>query len=172
MLRPTGLRRTAKPAVWLSFLPALCESMNLTLVPILTGLEITNGEDKLIFANKLFSLFPVIKDESAVIFATLKRKGWLHLTFSLATPDGKYKLEQKWGESQLTLDRTDEILNTNSGLEFYTAHGVRVTEFQRAQALGSRYSLAVHKQDHALALIMTSCLFYKTTIESVGVTGG
>ncbi|QEQ96925.1 hypothetical protein [Neptunomonas concharum] len=146
--------------------------MKLTLAPILRGLEITNGEGKLIYKNKLFSLSSEIQDENGVVLATLKRKGWWHLTFSVITPDGEYELEGKWGDFKLTSYRTGELFITNSGVEFYTSHGIRVTEFQRAHMFGSRYSLTINNPGHALAFVMASCLLYKTNVESAGIAAG
>lgn len=146
--------------------------MNLTIARNSRGLEITNGDEKLIFRNKLFSLSSEITDENGDIIATLKRKGWWYLTFSLTTKDGEYELLGKWGEFQLISNESNEVFNTNSSIEFYNAKGIRVTEFKRSNDFGSQYLLNINNTEHALAFIMASCIFYKTTMESSGIAAG
>ena len=147
------------------------ECMKYQISPTLTQLEIRSDGETLIFKNNLFSLSSTLRDGNGNVIATLKRRNWWRLSFLLTTHNDVYDIVRKWGELSILSTSTGEQFKTNSSIELYTDKGIRVTKFIRVKNLSANYTLSIQTTTHVIALLMASCLLYKTNIELSGSSG-
>ncbi|WP_455222333.1 hypothetical protein [Kaarinaea lacus] len=143
--------------------------MNFELKPTFKGITVTNGETNYLYKSKLFSLSAVLEDENGNVLASLKRSGWLHLTFMLWTENESYKVEQKWGEVKIDSLSSEIRYRTNMTIDFYDKTNKRVTVLSRVKKFGLLYKLSIKETEHYLALLMASCMLFKSSLEGEGV---
>lgn len=142
--------------------------MNFYLKPTLKGISVSDGNENYLYKSKLFSLSAVLEDEHGKVMASLKRSGWWHLSFKLWTEKESYKVEQKWGEVKVDSLSSEASFSTYMTIDFYGKYNKRVTNLSRAKKLGLMYKLSIEETEHYLALLMASCMLYKSSIEGQG----
>ena len=128
-------------------------------------LSIFSESEQFYYKNKLFSLTSILVDQNENVVASLKRNSWWGLSFKLFTQQGEYDFHNKAFDSTLTSVTNNEVFRTNGSVEFYSKHGVPITNLTHIKNINLTYALTIHSNEHKIALIMASCLFYRITLE-------
>ena len=139
-----------------------------TLVPAGKGFEASSQSDRYSIAMQWFSLAATALDERGNAVASMHRSSWWRLNYRIETKNERYAFSSSAFNDTLLAKNANTTYLSHGSIEFYDSNGNRVTELSRNQSPPGSLNLKIHVVDHQLALILVSCLYYKTVMAAPG----
>ena len=108
-------------------------------------------------------------DNTGKVLANMKRTGWWNYTFKIHSSENRsYLLKRKWGNTQLILEDSCTMFETNTTVEFVSKGMKPATKFNLQEHFMNNWSLEIVQKEHWQALLIASCFIHKLDIQSVG----
>ena len=139
-----------------------------TIVPIVKGFKVSSQKSEYLVAMRMFSLSAKIFDNSGFQIASMKRTSWWKLNYKIEAEKEIYIFSSSAFNDTLFARNANEKYQSNGSTEMYESSGKRITELCKNKSPLGSLSLRVHIPKHQQALILISCLYYKTVIEAPG----
>ena len=139
-----------------------------TIVPTAKGFEVSGQEANYLVTMRMFSLSAKTVDNRGFQIASMKRSSWWKLNYQIEAENEIYTFSSSAFNDTLFAKNANEKYLSNGSTELYESNGIRITELSRNKSPLGSLSLRIHIQKHQQALILVSCLYYKTVIEAPG----
>ena len=139
-----------------------------TIIPIVKGFKVSSQESEYLVAMRMFSLSANIFDNRGFQIASMKRSSWWKLNYKIEAEKETYTFSSSTFNDTLFAKKANEKYLSNGSTELYELNGKRITELSRNKSPLGSLSLRIHIPKHQQALILVSCLYYKTVIEAPG----